>query len=89
MNDVVPQSSRILVVDDDAGMRQMLANYLSEQNMAVASVAGRQDMAQHCRRLRNQAVHSRNRLHPSSQPGLMPHRAAQMRTQRRLTPARY
>jgi two-component system, OmpR family, response regulator len=47
MNDVVSQSSRILIVDDDAGMRQMLANYLSEQNMAVASVANRQDMAQH------------------------------------------
>jgi DNA-binding response OmpR family regulator len=47
MNDFVSQSSRILVVDDDAGMREMLANYLSEQNMAVASVATRQDMAQH------------------------------------------
>jgi DNA-binding response OmpR family regulator len=43
MNDVVSHSSRILIVDDDAGMRQMLANYLSEQNMAVASVASRQD----------------------------------------------
>jgi DNA-binding response OmpR family regulator len=46
MNDVVPHSSRILIVDDDVGMRQMLVNYLSEQNMAVASVAGRQDMTQ-------------------------------------------
>lgn len=47
MNGEAYHSSRILIVDDDAGMRQMLADYLVGQNMAVACAAGRQDMEQH------------------------------------------
>ena len=46
VNGFVSQSSRVLIVDDDVGMRQMLANYLAEQNMTVACAATRQDMAQ-------------------------------------------
>ena len=43
---LVSHASRILIVDDDVGMRQMLANYLVEQNMAVACAASREAMAQ-------------------------------------------
>ena len=46
MNGLESQSPRILIVDDDAGMRQMLANYLTEQNMQVACAADRQAMTQ-------------------------------------------
>jgi two-component system, OmpR family, response regulator len=37
----------ILVVDDDAQMRQMLVNYLEQQNMRVLSANGREAMARH------------------------------------------
>jgi two-component system, OmpR family, response regulator len=46
MNNVESGSPRILIVDDDVGMRQMLANYLTEQNMRVACAEDRQAMAQ-------------------------------------------
>src|SRR5579859_1353518 len=38
------QSARILVVDDDPAMRQMVASYLEDQNMRAVAAAGRQEM---------------------------------------------
>src|ERR1700737_4657927 len=38
---------RILVVDDDPMLRQMVVNYLNENNMRAVSAAGRQEMARH------------------------------------------
>jgi DNA-binding response OmpR family regulator len=38
---------RILVVDDDPTLRQMVVNYLNENNMCAVSAAGRQEMARH------------------------------------------
>ena len=49
-NRVTPEASgigpetRIFVVDDDPAMRQMVVNYLEEQNMRAVSAAGRQEM---------------------------------------------
>src|ERR1700682_2311094 len=40
-------SVRILVVDDDPMLRQMVVNYLNENNMRAVSAAGRQEMARH------------------------------------------
>src|SRR3981081_3002971 len=37
----------ILVVDDDAMVRQMITNYLEEHNVPVASVSCRQDLSRH------------------------------------------
>jgi two-component system OmpR family response regulator len=39
------QPVRILVVDDDPAMQQMVVNYLEEHNMRALSASGRQDMA--------------------------------------------
>jgi len=44
MNDIGAAPSHILIVEDDAGMRQMLSNYLIDQNMAVACATSRRDM---------------------------------------------
>jgi DNA-binding response OmpR family regulator len=38
---------RVLVIDDDVSMRHMLANYLVERNMRVASASRRQDVIRH------------------------------------------
>src|ERR1700731_2080819 len=38
---------RILVVDDDPMLRQMVVDYLNENNMRAVSAAGRQEMARH------------------------------------------
>jgi two-component system, OmpR family, response regulator len=38
---------RILVVDDDPMLRQIVVNYLNENNMCAVSAAGRQEMARH------------------------------------------
>jgi two-component system, OmpR family, response regulator len=46
MNSLVLQSPRILIIEDHAGMRQMLAKYLAEQNMRVACAFDRQDVEQ-------------------------------------------
>jgi two-component system, OmpR family, response regulator len=37
----------ILVVDDDAVVRQTLTNYLEEHNVPAASVSSRQDLSRH------------------------------------------
>ena len=37
----------ILVVDDDAMVRQTITNYLEEQNVPAASVSCRQDLRRH------------------------------------------
>ncbi len=39
-------SCSILIVEDDSGMRQMLANYLTGQDIAVACASGRREMVQ-------------------------------------------
>jgi two-component system, OmpR family, response regulator len=44
-NEAVP--ARILIVDDDAEFRGMLANYLEEQNMQVRATRGGEDMLRH------------------------------------------
>jgi two-component system OmpR family response regulator len=41
------QPARILLVDDDATMQLMVANYLAEHNMHVVSASQRQDVARH------------------------------------------
>jgi two-component system, OmpR family, response regulator len=38
------QIARILVVDDDPAMRQMIVSYLEDQNMRAIAAAGRQEM---------------------------------------------
>ena len=37
----------ILVVDDDAMVRQTITNYLEEHNVPVASVSCREDLSRH------------------------------------------
>src|SRR5260370_25708003 len=37
----------ILVVDDDAMVRQTITNYLEQQNVPAASVSSRQDLSRH------------------------------------------
>jgi Response regulator receiver domain len=39
--------AHILVVDDDAMVRQMITNFLKEQNVRAASVSSRQDLRRH------------------------------------------
>jgi two-component system, OmpR family, response regulator len=46
-SDESPDSVRILVVDDDPMLREMVVNYLNENNMRAVSAAGRQEMARH------------------------------------------
>src|SRR3984893_3024794 len=41
------EEGHILVVDDDAIVRQTITNYLEEQNVRAASVSGRQDLSRH------------------------------------------
>jgi len=45
MSDASSQPVRILLVDDDPAMQQMVVNYLEEHNMRAVSASGRQDMA--------------------------------------------
>jgi two-component system, OmpR family, response regulator len=40
----VSQTARILVVDDDPAMRQMVVSYLEEQNMRAVPAAGKQEL---------------------------------------------
>src|SRR6266446_3381141 len=40
----------ILVVDDDAMVRQTITNYLEQQNVPAASVSSRQDLSRHLER---------------------------------------
>jgi two-component system OmpR family response regulator len=40
-------SARLLIVDDDKELRQMLVNYLEGQNMRVLSAGGREEMLRH------------------------------------------
>src|SRR4030081_442309 len=42
----------ILVVDDDAMVRQTITNYLEEHNVPVASVSCRQDLSRHLKKAR-------------------------------------
>jgi len=44
MSDDSSQSVRILVVDDDPAMQQMIVNYLEEHNMRAVTATGRRDM---------------------------------------------
>src|ERR1700748_2645991 len=44
MNDDSSQTARILVVDDDPAMQQMVVNYLEEHNMRAVTATGRRDM---------------------------------------------
>jgi two-component system, OmpR family, response regulator len=41
------QSARILIVEDDPIMKQMVGDYLEQHNMRVVSASGRQEMVQH------------------------------------------
>jgi two-component system, OmpR family, response regulator len=45
MTDASNTPARILLVDDDPAMQQMVVNYLEEHNMHAVSASGRQDMA--------------------------------------------
>ncbi|MEJ0091907.1 MAG: response regulator [Methylocella sp.] len=40
-------SMRVLVVDDDPAIRQLIVNYLEQHNLRVISASGRQDMIRH------------------------------------------
>ena len=42
----------ILVVDDDAMVRQTITNYLEQQNVPAASVSSRQDLSRHLEKAR-------------------------------------
>lgn len=41
------QPARVLVVDDDPTMREMVVRYLSEQGLRAIAASGRQEMARH------------------------------------------
>ena len=41
------EAGHILVVDDDTMVRQMITNYLKEQNVPAVSVSSRQDLSRH------------------------------------------
>ncbi len=41
------KAGHILVVDDDAMVRQTISNYLEEHNVPAASVSSRQDLSRH------------------------------------------
>jgi two-component system, OmpR family, response regulator len=45
MTDASSTPARILLVDDDPAMQQMVVSYLEEHNMRAVSASGRQDMA--------------------------------------------
>ena len=47
MPDDTGEVGHILVVDDDAMVRQTITNYLEEHNVPVASVSCRQDLSRH------------------------------------------
>jgi two-component system, OmpR family, response regulator len=47
MNNRSSQSVRVLVVDDDPDIRQMVVNYFEGHNMRAASASGRHEMARH------------------------------------------
>ncbi len=40
-------SMRVLVIDDDPAIRQVVVNYLEQHNLRVISASGRQDMIRH------------------------------------------
>jgi two-component system, OmpR family, response regulator len=44
MNDIVAALTRVLIIEDDIGMRQMLSNYLTNQNMTVTCGSSRRDI---------------------------------------------
>jgi two-component system, OmpR family, response regulator len=44
MSDENSQPARILIIDDDPTMRQMVTNYFTEHNMRASSASGRQEM---------------------------------------------
>jgi len=47
MNDDSNQTARVLVVDDDPLMKQMVVNYLEEHNLRACSVSGGAELARH------------------------------------------
>src|SRR5262250_1269768 len=47
MNDDTNLTARILVVDDDPLMKQMVVNYLEEHNMRAFSASGGEEMTRH------------------------------------------
>src|SRR5271154_2401235 len=44
MSDETSQPARVLIIDDDPTMRQMITNYFTEHNMRAFSASGRQEM---------------------------------------------
>ena len=44
MSDEHSQPARVLIIDDDPTMRQMITNYFTEHNMRASSASGRQEM---------------------------------------------
>ena len=51
MPGVTGEVGHILVVDDNAMVRQTITNYLEEQNVPAASVSSRQDLIRHFQKL--------------------------------------
>jgi two-component system OmpR family response regulator len=47
MSDESSQPARILVVDGDAALRQIVVSYLDQNNMRAIAASGRQEMARH------------------------------------------
>ncbi len=47
MNDLSAHTARVLVVEDDHGMRRMVVDYLEDHNMHGLSASGRQELVRH------------------------------------------
>jgi DNA-binding response OmpR family regulator len=47
MNDLSAKTARVLVVEDDHAMRQMVVDYLEDHNMRGLSASGRQELVRH------------------------------------------
>ncbi|HMG51309.1 MAG TPA: response regulator [Inquilinus sp.] len=47
MNTISRPSIRVLIVDDDPAIRDMVVNYLEDQGIQAISASGRQDMVRH------------------------------------------
>jgi two-component system, OmpR family, response regulator len=47
MNDLSAHTARVLVVEDDHAMRQMVVDYLEDHNMRGLSASGRQELVRH------------------------------------------
>jgi DNA-binding response OmpR family regulator len=47
MNDLSAKAARVLVVEDDHAMRQMVVDYLEDHNMRGLSASGRQEFVRH------------------------------------------